>query len=221
MKTLHLPTPMRKLWWRNRRADLLAPNTKILATNNFIVFDEAVPKGATLVVRAIVPYAQKRTNPGTAQESFETILPVKGNGWFLFEPLIAVGTPIEILADLNAAQNAIDPATGLATIPNNDDRWVGRGFTDISDDPISDAGVYLASGLSMFAVPSEQHMRIVFRLLTSSNGAVALANPISNPFQIAAGAPEDARVDFAGAVIVGELLPETLYKRLQEEAEAA
>lgn len=201
-----------KQWIRHHRQDLVASNCPIQQTGRFIVFDELVPEGSFVVVKGVVPYAMERIQVGTPAEFAQFIEPIVGNGWFSFEPLVNGGSPFEIFVDVNAPQQAIIASTGVANDPNDKDRARAKGFTDISKEPLRDAGTYWSNPLFSFGVPGGARLQVIFSLLPS-----AIANPLQGYAIGASVEPPQRRVDFAGCFVVGEIMPETLYRSLVAE----
>jgi hypothetical protein len=68
--------------------------------------------------------------------------------------------------------------------------------------------------LFSFPVTSKAELLVTFAILPPSDVA-----PIPNPFSIGAGAIK--RVDFAGVIIAGVVMPQHLYDTLLKNTEAA
>lgn len=202
-------------WVRNHRADLVANSVAVPVDSpgRFVIFEETIPEQSCVVVKALVPYAIERTNPGTSDESFRYINPLVGNGWFAFEPLVNQGSPLDMRLNFNAPQLAIVGGVANPAL-NNADRQVANALTDVSDQPWRDAAVLWNNPLFTFVVPSSAKLRVIFSLLTTIHAT--LANPMTNIFAIGAtaGPPTNKRVDFAGVLVVGEIMPENLYREI-------
>lgn len=218
---LPYPDGQIKHWYRNRGEDLLAADPPIVSQGRFLIFDEVIPDGSSLLVKGIVPYAKQRIEVGTAQESFQYIRPEDGNGFFCFEPLVGRSAPLEILIDMTTPQQ-VAPA-GVATPTNGKDRQQAKGFTEISITPLNDAVTFWNNPFFSFVVPGGSHLQVIFELLTQVK--TATANPLvpgQGTYAIAAlEADTDVvnvkRVDFAGVVVVGELMPSNLMQALIAE----
>lgn len=208
----------RRRWIRNRRIDLLASNAPVISSNYFICFEEEVPEGSVVVVKGIAPYVCERIAVGAANQSFRYISPLVANGWFSFEPVIgtAGGSPMELLLDVNA------PTLAAGTL-NNNERQASKGLTDVSDNPMRDAALLWSNPLFSFVVPGGSKLQVLFRLLSSIRQATD--SPMTCIYEIAVNAgaaiPLTMRVDFAGCLVVGEIMPDALYKAMAARAEAA
>lgn len=202
----------RRRWVRNRRIDLLAANAPVVSQNYFICFEEEIPENSVVVVKGLVPYVCERTNPGN-NESWQYLAPAIANGWFSFEPVIGVAAPMEIVLDVNA------PTLAAGTL-NNDERQGSKGLTDVSDTPWRDAAIFWTNPLFSFAVQGGSKLQVLFRLLSDIHAATD--SPMTNIYTIAVGAgpPLTKRVDFAGCLVVGEIMPAALYKQLAARAAA-
>lgn len=196
---LYLIHPERKLYRKERRADLLAPNTPTQSTGRFIVFQDRIPTNQALLVKAVVPYAQARTNPGTDTESFETILPNAGNGFFGFEVLVNDSSPNIFDISLNTPRSLTGGTTaGL----NNQDRQGLPGLSTISGDVEGDLAQQWQNPLFGFVVPGGATLRIIFSILPP-----ATDNPFPVLGRYTIGVNAVKRVDFAGVVVAGHQMP--------------
>ncbi len=203
---LFLADPQIQPFYRDSRVDLLAPNVDQLAPNQFVVYRNRTKKGQVEVVKAVVPYAMERTDVGTPQESFRMIPPNEGDGFFAFTPLINNQPPVILDLDYNSPRIAAGPL-------NNDDRIQRAGISFLVEEPWR-AAQNMQHPLFSFPVTSKAELLVTFSLLP--NSAIA---PIPNPFQI--GAAAQKRVDFAGCVIAGVVMPQHLYDMLLKNTEAA
>lgn len=183
---------------RTRRADITASNAQQVSPGEYIIYENETAKGQVEIVRYLVPFAMERTDIGTPQESFQMIDPMQGNGHFIFSPRVNSKTVDNIDIDNNA------PSTAAAA--SNTDRPRRGGINFISRDPWVDSQRYNP----LFAIPvtSKTVFQVTFQLAPLSQ-----TNPIPNPYQIGAGAK---RVDFAGVVVAGVVLPQQLYGQLQD-----
>jgi hypothetical protein len=191
---------------RNARVDLTAPDTPVQAQGRYIIYRNRTKKGQVEVIRAIVPYAEERTDVGTPQESFRKILPEDGDNFFAYNPAVNGQPAFVSQLDFNAPRNAAGPL-------RNAERQVRAGFTNLSTTPLADV---MRGWPSWFAipVPSETEFLVTFELMPPSVDPVAT---LSNPYEIGTGAK---RVDFAGVLVAGVLMPQQLFDKLTE-AEAA
>jgi hypothetical protein len=203
---LFLADPQIKPFVRDSRVDLLAADTLQIATNEFIIYQNRTKKGQIEVVKSIAPYAMERTDVGTPQEAFAIIPPNVGDGYFSFSPQINAQPPVIMDLDYNAPRIAAGPLT-------NSDRIKRSGITWLVEDPWR-AGQQMQHPLFSFPVPSKAELIVTFSILPPAQVA-----PIPNPFQIGAAAIK--RVDFAGVVICGVVMPQHLYDSLLKETEAA
>jgi len=188
---------------REQRVDVAASDAPTLNDEEFIVFENRTKRNEIEIVRRIVPYAMRRTDVGTPSEAFARIPPAEGDGYFGFSPKVGGKTALVLDTNLNA------PRTAAGAL--NAER-VRRGvITSLSDSPWEDAQAY--NPLMAIAVPSEVVFQVTFSVLPA-----ATASPIPNPFAVG-GAGGARRVDFAGVVVTGVVMPQHLYDRVVEEIE--
>lgn len=187
---------------RDHRADLLASDIETIAGGQYVILKHRVKQGQIEIIKNIVPYADRRTNVGVANERFEKITPQEGNGFFAFTPLVN-NQPL-FTSEIN--YNA--PRKAAGTLSNND-RQKRSGLTALSLDPWADAQ---RNPPSYFAVklPSDTELVVTFEILPAAN-----TSPLTDgAYQIAVAADEARRVDFAGVVIAGVVMPQSVYDRL-------
>lgn len=196
--------PTARPFSRDQRVDLLAADTTLLATGRYVIFSNETEKGSIEIVRTIIPYAMKRTDVGTPQESYEMLKPEDANGAFAYSPLVNGQTPITLQIDYNAPRNAAGPLL-------NADRQRRSGFAMISANPFVDALRY--NPTFAIAVPSEVLFQVTFELLPPATAA-----GINNPYAIGAGVAK--RVDFAGVVVAGVKMPQTRYDELMKREQS-
>jgi len=165
--------------------------------NKWLVCSLRPAKGQLYLIRAIAPYAMERINVGALTESVRFILPQNGNGWFSFEATVDGGAAVLMESDLTSKRNAAGPLT-------HNDRWKSNGFTTLSLSPVAEAFNMLQTGIYNIKVPGGRPFEVTFALAQA-----AFAAGISEPYTVAVGAVR--RVDFAGVVIVGEVVPEQEY----------
>jgi hypothetical protein len=197
-----LSDPQVRPFARDQRVDLTAPNVPRTADNIYVCFRNKTDRQKIDVVRYIVPYAMERTDVGTPQESFRYIEPDAGNGFFSYSPLVNGQTPVVLEVNYNAPRNAAGPL-------NNADRIVRSGITGLSKNPWIDAQRY--SPLFSIPVPSEVDFLVTFEILPLGTGGA-----LSNPYEVGTGAK---RVDFAGCMVYGVTMPQTLYNRVIEQVQ--
>lgn len=203
---LFLSDPQIRPFARDSRVDLLAPNVDIIASNEFVVYRNRTKKGQVEVVKAIAPYVMERTDVGTPQESYRIIPPDLGDGFFAFTPFINNQSPIILDINYNTPRIAAGPL-------NNDDRTQRAGISFLTEDPWR-AVQQMQHPLFSFPVTSKAELLVTFALLPLSEVA-----PIPNPFSIGAAAIK--RVDFAGVIVAGVVMPQHLYDTLLKNTEAA
>ena len=185
----------------NYRVDLTASNTQQLVQGQYIVMRTKTPSNKINVVRYIAPYAQYRTDIGGTEESFATILPEDGDGFFSFAPLVNGQSPLIMEINFNA------PRTAAGTL-NNNDRQKRAGITNLAPYPMVNA--QLTQPLFNIPVMSDAEFMVTFEILPPATGS-----PIPNPYGIGA-VGNRRRVDFAGVVVFGATLPQALYNRILE-----
>ena len=201
---LFLADPQVRPFARDSRADLAAPDILQVSNQEFVIYSNKTKKGQVEVIKSNSPYAVRRTDVNTPQESFEMIPPEEGNGWVSFTPQINGQCPIVLDIDYNAPRNLPGPLSNL-------DRIKRAGISSLSPRPW-EAAQYQQHPLFSFIVPSKAELIVTFSLLPP-----AVVNPIANPFTI--GGLGQKRVDFAGVVIAGVQMPQHLYDSLLKTTE--
>jgi hypothetical protein len=192
---------------RNRRVDLLAPNTPEFSGGRFVVYENRTKKGQVEVIKAIVPYAQRRTDVATPSESFEMIDPMEGDGFFAYTPLKAGQPPIIVDVNFNSPRAAAGPL-------NNNERQIASGISHLSSRPWVDANRGWPDYFA-FAIESEVLLQVTFEILPPSTSAAAL--PPGGQFQIGPGVGKS--VDFAGVIIAGVVMPQYVFNKLVENVQ--
>lgn len=196
------------------RVDLVAPNvplesgTQYTASARYIVTQIRPPKGQTLLIKAWQPYAMKRTNIGTASESFALIDPLECAGHFNFEPLVGGLAPVVAQLNLNAPRDLAGPLL-------NSDRVIGKGVSFISSTPYADV---MRSGFNQnftIEVPSDRLFTVVFQLVDGT--AFASPLPLGGQFQVTTDPAVTKRVDFAGVVVSGIIMSDQRFQQLTKE----
>jgi hypothetical protein len=194
------------------RVDLAAPDvplesgTQYTPTARYIVTQIRPPKGQTLLIKAFQPYAMKRTDVGTADESFSMIDPLEAGGHFSFEPLVGGLSPIVANLNVNAPRDLAGPLL-------NSDRVVGKGVSFISSTPYADV---MRSGFNQnftIEVPSDRLFTVVFSLIDNT----AFSGALSNPYQVTTDPAVTKRVDFAGTVVSGIIMSDQRFQQLTKE----
>lgn len=185
---------------RTRRVDLVAPDVPVLNTEEFVVYQNTTKKNEIEVIRYIVPFAMERTDVGTPFESFAMLSPQLANGHFIFSPKVNGKTVDNIDLNLNTPRDS----TGTLS---NADRTIRGGINFVSMNPWIDSQRY--NPLFAIPVPSETEFLVTFSLLPAST-----VDPIPSQFQIGAGVK---RVDFAGVIVSGVILPQQLFDKLLKE----
>lgn len=194
------------------RVDLAAPDvplesgTQYTPTARYIVTQIRPPKGQTLLIKAFQPYAMKRTDVGTADESFAMIDPLEAGGHFSFEPLVGGLSPIVANLNVNAPRDLAGPLL-------NSDRVIGKGVSFISSTPYADV---MRSGFNQnftIEVPSDRLFTVVFSLIDNT----AFADALSNPYQVTTNPAVTKRVDFAGTVVSGIIMSDQKFQQLTKE----
>jgi hypothetical protein len=191
------------------RVDLTAPDVPIESGTagqpgaRYIVTQIRPPRGQVLLIKAFQPYAMKRTDIGTADESFAMIDPLEAGGHFSFEPLVGGLSPIVANLNVNAARDLAGPLL-------NNDRVVGKGISFISSTPYADVQ---RSGFNQnftIEVPSDRLFTVVFSLIDDTS-------TLSNPFQVTTDPIVTKRVDFAGTVVAGIIMSDQRFQQLTKE----
>ena len=198
-----LDDPQIKAFVRTRRVDLTAPAAQldVISQGRFAVYRNRTAGGQVEVVQYIAPFVEERTDIGTPQESTKRIPAAEADGWFSFNPLVNNNPPLVLEINMNRP-------TAAAT-PSNNQRAVQGGITFMSNQPWIDAQRFNPN--FAFPVVADQELLITFELLPS-----AVTGAIANRFQIGAGAK---RVDFAGVVVCGVLMPQPVFDRLHRTQE--
>lgn len=186
---------------RTRRVDLAAPDVPRLNTNEYVVYDNTTRRNEVEIVRYLVPFAQERTDVGTPAESYAPLDPAEANGHFVFSPKLNGKTVDNIDIGLNTPRALAGPLS-------NADRYRAGGINFISMDPWVDSQRY--NPLFSIPVPAETQFLVTFSIVSTSTVA-----PVPNEYQIGAGAK---RVDFAGVIVSGVIMPQQLYGKLLEDA---
>jgi hypothetical protein len=191
------------------RVDLTAPDVPLESGTagqpgaRYIVTQIRPPRGQVLLIKAFQPYAMKRTDIGTADESFAMIDPLEAGGHFSFEPLVGGLSPIVANLNVNAARDLAGPLL-------NNDRVVGKGISFISSTPYADVQ---RSGFNQnftIEVPSDRLFTVVFSLIDDTS-------TLSNPFQVTTDPAVTKRVDFAGTVVAGIIMSDQRFQQLTKE----
>lgn len=193
------------------RVDLVAPDVPIESAGRYIVTQIRPPKGQTLLIKAWQPYAMRRTDIGTENESFEMIDPVEADGHFNFEPLVGGLAPIVAQLNVNAPRVLAGPLL-------NSDRVIGKGISFISMTPYADVQ---RSGFNQnftIEVPSDRLFTVVFSLIDDT--ALAAPLPPGGQFQITDDPNVTKRVDFAGTVVAGIIMSDQRYQQLTKEIQS-
>lgn len=193
---------------RNKRADLLASDTEVVGAGQYVILKNRVKKGTVEIIKAIIPYAQRRTDVATGTESFESILPVEGDGHFVFTPMVNSQPLFMSEIDFNA------PRLANGTL-KNEDRQKRSGLSGLSASPEADA---LRAPPSWFALKlvSDSELVVTFEILPAAN-----TSPLtSGRFLVDRDAPSDRRVDFAGVVITGVVMPTQTYDNIVSAEQA-
>jgi hypothetical protein len=211
MQLLHplhfLDDPEIRPFVQNQRVDLKASNVPIISTNRYVCFSFQVPAGQCLVIKGMSFYACERTDIGSTTEAFRYLSPEEGNGYFSYQPLIDRNSPFIVNLDFNS------PKIAAGTL-NNNDRQGSSGFTEISDKPTQDVRL-VENPLFSVAVPAGKTFEVAFSVLPVST--LNSANiPTGGQFQVGTGAK---RVDFAGAVISGLIMPQQLYDQIKAKVQ--
>jgi hypothetical protein len=194
------------------RVDLTAPDVVLESgtagtpSARYVVTQIRPPRGQILLIKAFQPYAMRRTDIGTADESFVMIDPRQAGGHFSFEPLVGGLSPIVANLNVNAPRDLAGPLL-------NTDRVVGKGVSFISDTPYSDV---MRSGFNQnftIEVPSDRLFTVVFSLIDDT----AFAGALSNPYQVTTDPAVTKRVDFAGTVVSGIIMSDQRFQQLTKE----
>jgi hypothetical protein len=196
------------------RVDLVAPDvplesgTQYQTSARYIVAQIRPPKGQTLLIKAFQPYAMKRVDIGTQDESFALIDPLEAAGHFNFEPLVGGLAPIVAQLNVNAPRVLSGPLL-------NSDRVVGKGVSFISTTPYADV---MRSGFNQnftIEVPSDRLFSVVFQVIDGTAFAAQL--PAGGQYQVTTDPDVTRRVDFAGVVVSGIIMSDQRFQQLTKE----
>jgi len=208
LDALHLlDDPEIKPYVRNQRVDLAASNVPIVSTNRYVVFSFDVPPGQCLVVKGMAFFACERTYVGLANASFRYLTAQEGNGFFSFQPMVDRNSPYQVNLDFNS------PKIAAGTL-NNSDRQGSNGFTEITDSPVQDVKLY-ENPLHTVAVPAGKTFEVAFSVLSVST-LNSSGIPVGGQFQVGTGIK---RVDFAGALVTGLIMPQQLYDQVKDQVQ--
>ena len=198
-----LDDPQVKSFVRTRRVDLTAPLAQldVISQGRFAIYRNRTASGQVEVVQYLAPFVEERTDVGTPDESFQRIPSARADGFFSFNPLVNNNPPLIIEINMNR------PTTAAAAA--NNDRAIQGGITFMSDSPWIDAQRFNPN--FAFPVVAGQELVVTFELLPA-----AVAGAIPNPYQIGAGTK---RVDFAGVVVHGVVMPQPVFDRLHRAQE--
>lgn len=185
------------------RCDLLAPDIEIEATGRYFIFKHRIDKGQIMIVKAVVPYAMERTAVGTSGEDYSLIDPNSANGSFSFEPKINGNAPFISSINFNS------PRISTGTLTNGD-RTRRNGLSHISANPLGDAQKAWYNPMFTFIVPADAVLSVVFTILPQGT-----VSPMQMPYTI--GLKAEHRVDFAGTVISGLVMPEQSYYQMVKD----
>lgn len=192
---------------RDERHDIAAANAPRKAPNEFIIFNVTPPKNQVIIIKSIATYVMRRTDVGDpVLESFEMIPALLANGYFLFKPLVQNQAPFVIETDVNA------PAV-MAFANDQGNRQRGPGFTQVSDNPIQSILFSRDNTFSILVCGDQQFT--ISMLVLSVNTVGGIPNPftVGNP---PIPGPQQKRVDFAGALVYGVTMPESLYSEMNK-----
>lgn len=177
---------------KNFRRDLVATDVETNGTGRYVIADYAPKEGTVLIIKSIVPYAQKRINVGVATEDFEMMTPVEGNGHFLFRPEVNQGAPL--------FESNLNIPTAAGATPENSPPDIQSAIDCISDQPYRDMILSLDSTVFHIVVSDGGRFRIMFQLArTNMPGAITI------------GGATNHRVDFAGVYVGGVEMPKQRY----------
>jgi len=188
-------------YW-DHRIDLTAADAPIIATGQFLVFQQRVPANQVWLIKTIMPHVYARTDVGTAQENYRALTKQEANGYFSWELLVDEQTPL-------MSANYNNPR--LASAPQNTDRSNLNGISTISEDPHGDAFKSWNNPLFTIKASADKVVKVVFRIR-----ALGQASPIPNGYAVG-GAVGSRRVDFAACLLTGAVVPAQTYDRVAEK----
>lgn len=185
---------------KNYRKDLTAADIVSGGAGKYVLADISPASGNVLVIKAIVPYAQKRIAVGVAaQEDFEMMSAVEGNGHFLFQPQINGGA---FLLESN-----LNIPTPIGTPPLNEPPNIASAIDCISENPYFDCLRCLDSTVFHIVVNDSGRLQIVFSLAETNMGGAITIGGLTNH-----------RVDFAGVYIGGAEINKQRYDEMVRAA---
>ncbi len=183
--------------------DLVAPDDGVqIAADVFRFLSFSPGKGQVVVVKAIAPYLLQRTDPGGADESVKILSRLVANRWFSVTPYINNSIPLISGINVNAYAD-------LATA-NDGERIELPGGTALTDDPWI-IEFFPKDPADSYVVRSKKTFSLNLKVIPLDS-----TDPISNPVVIN-GAKAATRVDFAGAIVYGVTMPETVYDALKKK----
>ncbi len=159
----------------------------------FIVFDFVVPKGQVFVVKGMVFPAWKRIEVGATDEDYQLLTNQEIAGHVAFEPIVDGQSPFQIDSKLST----VNP---LATAQNAI-KQRNAGFTNVTEDPDNDLMSQWWNPLYTFPVHAGKRLEVLFSIVDTGAGVT--------PWQVTTDSSIERRIDFAGAIVVGQVLSES------------
>lgn len=179
-----------------QRIDLVPTTAPSYGSGRYVVFDYLVPKGQCFIVKGIAGCCWQRTNIGGVNATFQRMSNVDVAGKVLFTPI--VNNRVRPFS-----QNTLNSPTTLAGAANTP--VSSAGFTTITEDPDTDLGAMWFNPLFSFPVRSGERLQVLFEILPVTSGTT---------LQVTSNPAVTARVDFAGAIAVGQIVDDALYSDL-------
>lgn len=193
-----------------RYRDLAATDgsLKVVSEGKYIVLNERPARGQVLVVKAITPWAMKRVNVGTPQETVQFCTPADVNGQVIFETFVGGNAPI--LFDQSG------PAFKDAANASNNDLVGGKGIPFVSADPWNSVAWAWNNPQFTFLVKSGSDLTVTFSVLRPS-----VTNPIPTVYTVPPAPGATYRIDFAGVTVVGLSMSEQTYAKIYKATTSA
>lgn len=177
----------------------LKSGAPVRQSGEYVVFSYDVPRSTVLVLRGWVPYLMERTDLGVSgSESASLINPSKVNRFVVFEPYINDASPHLIENDYNQMllESAANDATRIKT----------RGISHVSGYPHEEAAAYMRNSMYQLVINGGSTFKVIFKVLS-----------VGANFKTFTIGSTDNRIDFAGVIVVGHQMPESIFEKLKNK----
>lgn len=186
--------------WDYRQDLTAAGEVEVVADGVFVILKKFLPKGQVAIINSIVPYLMQRANIDSPDETV-VLLPTG-----VFDGLVTFNAEITSLTAFIAEINYNAP-TRLSAANNTTRAVVRSGDTH----PVGAVSINVQNWNPLFrlVVPSDTEMRVTFQIVPQ-NPTAANQLPVY-PFIGTAGVVGTARIDWAGCVVSGVLMPQKKF----------